>query len=254
MRLAVLLLHDVEGSQFGQDDIQQSTALQVDKAFAGLGREDDFVQFVLDTLAADDLDPVGHPLQRLERLVLDLEVQLGGKPYAAHHPQGIIRERDAGFQWSGDDAVLQIRQTVKGVDQFTEPVLVQTDSHRIDGEVATVLVILQRTVLNDGLTRVVTITLLTGTHELHLVLHTFLKEFHLRRSEVAEHAQMGFLAHYPLQFLSHRDTTAHHHHVDIVGGALQEDVTHIAAHHIAGHTQLVGGLADLMENLLVQYL
>ena len=57
---AVALLDNIEGGQFGQDDLQQTRPLQVFEADAGVGSHDDFVQLHLDALAADNLDAVGH--------------------------------------------------------------------------------------------------------------------------------------------------------------------------------------------------
>ena len=99
-----------------------------------------------------------------------------------------------------------------------------------------------------------TIALLPGSHELHLVFNTLLTEFDLGRTEIAEHGQMGFLAHHPLQFLSHGDTTPHNHHVDIIRWALEEDITDISSHHVALQPQMVCSLTDLVENVLIQYL
>ena len=53
------------------------------------------------------------------------------------------------------------------------------------------------------------------------------------------------------ELLSHRDATAHHDHVDIVGRALQKDVTHIATYDVTLHPETVSSLADLVEQFLV---
>jgi hypothetical protein len=55
-----------------------------------------------------------------------------------------------------------------------------------------------------------------------------------------------------LQFFGHLNATAHDHHVDVVGGTLQENVTHIAAYHVALNAQMVGSLTYLMEYLLIK--
>jgi hypothetical protein len=47
---------------------------------------------------------------------------------------------------------------------------------------------------------------------------------------------MRLATQHPFQFLSHRDTTSHDHHVDIVRRALEEDVTDIATHHVTLQT------------------
>ena len=55
---------------------------------------DDLVEFVLDALATDDLNPLCHPFQSHPGLILDLEVQLRRKTDTAHHTQGVVREGD----------------------------------------------------------------------------------------------------------------------------------------------------------------
>ena len=180
---------------------------------------------------------------------------MSSKTDAAHHPQGVVAEGHLWLQGCGDDTILEVGESVEGVYEFTKPALIQTDSHRIDSEVAPVLVILQRTVFDDGFARVVTIALLTGSHELHLYLLLMRSShLHLSRTEVAEHGEMGFPAQQLLQFLSHLDTTAHHYDIDIVRGALKEDITDIAAHHIAFHAHAVSNVSDLVKNLLIQQL
>ena len=233
MCTAVFLLDDIEGRKFGQDDVQKSTALQIFEADAGMRGEDDLVEFVLDALAAHNLDTVGHPFQCLIGLLFNLEIQLRGETYAAHHAQRVVRKSDLRVKGCGDDTVFEICQSVEGIDEFTEAVFVQTDGHRIDGEVATVLVIFQSTVLHDGLTRVMTVALLAGTDELHLVFHTFLTKLHLRCTEIPEDREVGLASEHLFQFFCHRDATADNHHVDIVGRPFQKDVPHVSAHDVA---------------------
>ena len=168
MRPAIALLHDVQSSHFWQYNLQQTRALQVFKAYRRVWCHHDFVQLHLDALATDYSDAVSHATESVERLVLYLEIQLGGKANATHHTQRVVRERHLRVQGCGNDAILQVGNAVEGIHQFSEPLLIQTDSHRIDGEVATVLVVLQRAVLHDGLARIVAVALLAGTHELNL--------------------------------------------------------------------------------------
>ena len=248
MSPSVAFLHNVQSRQLGQDNLQQTAPLQVFKTDAGMRSHDDFIEFHFYALPTDYLDAVCHLGKCLECFFLYLKIQLGGKADAAHHAQWIVRERDFGIERSGDDTVLQVGNAVEGIHQFSEAVAVQTDSHCIDGKVTTVLVILQRPVFHDGFARVVLIAFLTCSHELNLLA---IIDFHLCRSEVLENREVGFPAQFLLQFLGHTDTATHHHNVDIVGGAFQKDIAHIAAHHITLHTEAVGHSTDLMEYLLV---
>ena len=209
--------------------------------------EHDFVELDGDALATDDADAVGHALQALEGFVLNLEIQLGGKADAAHHAQGVVGECHLGVEGRGDDAVLEVGNAVEGVDELSEAAAVQADSHRIDGEVATVLVVLERAVLDDGFARVVAVALLPRTYELDL----HIAHFHLCCAEVLEDRKVSTMPQGALQFLGDLDAAAHDDDVDIVGRALEENVAHVASHDVAFHPQTVGHTTDLVENILV---
>ncbi len=211
--LAVSCLHYVERSQFGEDEIEQSAPLQVHKTTARRARHHYLVEFVLDAFAAHNLYPVGVAHQCVERFVLYHEVQLRGKPYAAHHSQRVVREGYVWVERRSYYAVLKVVCTVEGIHEFAEPVFVQTHGHGVDGEVAAVLVVLQSSVLYHRFARVVTVALLACAHELHL--HAA-RQFHLRRAEVAEHSEPSLASESLLQFVGHAYSAANHHHVDVV--------------------------------------
>ena len=65
--------------------------------------------------------------------------------------------------------------------------------------------------------------------------------------EVAEDAHVGASAQSLAQCFGHGNAAAHHYDVDILGGALQVEVAHIAAHDIAFESQLVGRVANEVE-------
>ena len=236
--------HAFECRNLGQDKGEQPTAAQFDKSDAGHGAEDNLVQLVDDALLGDNLDALGIAAQGLLRLVLDTEVELRGKADAAHHAQGIVGESDVGVERCGDKSVLHIQETVETIYQFAEAVAVETDGQGIDGEVPTVQVVLQRAVLHDRLTAVVAVALAAGTHELDFKAVIL----QLCCSEIAEHTDVGPTPQPAPQCLGHRDAGTHDHTVDVLRGPLQEEVAHIAPHHIAFHTQRIGRLAYLVED------
>ena len=207
----------------------------------------DLVELVLDTLTTHDLDSVDHALECDEGLILYLEIQLGGETDASHHAQGVVGEGDIGLQGRGDDTILEIGQTIEGVYQFAEAVFVQADGHRIDGEVATVLVVLKCAVFDDGLTGITAVTLLTRSHKLHFYLLALLVVFHLSGAEILKNREMRLAPQHAFQLLRHHYAATHDHHVDIVGRAFEENVAHIATHHVALHPKTVGRLANLVE-------
>ena len=77
-------------------------------------------------------------------------------------------------------------------------------------------------------------------------------DFNLCRPEILEHAQMGSPAEFLLQQLGNLNATTHNDHVYILRVAFEKQVTNVAAHDIALHAKLVGAVAYLVENFLVQ--
>ena len=62
--------------QLREDEFQQTAFVKQFEADGGSGRKDDFVQFLGDALHGDDFDAVGVAFDGLERLGLDVELQL----------------------------------------------------------------------------------------------------------------------------------------------------------------------------------
>ena len=85
MGTAITFLHDIQGSQLRQYNLQQARALQIIKASARVWCQHDFIEFHLDTFTTDNLDAVNHPTEGIKRLLFYLEIQLGGKTNATHH-------------------------------------------------------------------------------------------------------------------------------------------------------------------------
>ena len=167
MGTSVANLHPFEGCQFREDDRQKTSSREFDETYAGLGRKHDFIQFVDDALLRDYLYAFGIAHEGLLRLVLNLEMELGGKAHTAHHAQGVVGEGDVWVERCGYETILHIQKSVEPVDELTEMCLVETYGKRIDGEIATVKVVLQGSVLHDGLAAVVGIAFATGTDKLY---------------------------------------------------------------------------------------
>ena len=204
MGSAIAFLHDVESRQLRQQNLQQSAALQIVETDARVGSHHDFVQFHLNAFAAYNFDAAGHSFEGLERLGLNLEIQLGGKADAAHHAQRIVRKSDIRLKGCGYDSVFQISKSVERVYQFAKAVAIQTDGHGIDSEVAAVLVVFQRAVLHDRLAGVVAVAFLAGTNKLNLYQLGVIRlrmdgsvlsgKLHLCSTETLEYRQVGFAA------------------------------------------------------------
>ena len=248
--LSVAGLHQVKIVDFRHDEGKQPTPLQVDESAARSLAHHDFIEFIHNALLADNADARGISGESLKSLVVDIEIELCGKPDAAHHAQGIVRKSDIWIEWRSDAAILQVAQPVERIDEFTKPVFVETYRHGVDGEVAPVLVILQRTVLHDGLAAFPSVALAPCAHKLHLTELAF----HLRGAEIPEHGQVGLSSHGLFHSLSHLYPVSHNDNVDVIGGAVEEDIPYISSHHIALHAHVVGHTGDGMKQFLVEQL
>lgn len=205
-------LNDVEGGKLGQQPRQQSAAVQVDKTLARRGGHHYLVKLLLYALPADYLYAVGVAFERVERLVLDEEVKLRGKTYAAQHAQGVVRERHVRVERRAYDTVFKVGQAVEGVYQFAETGLVEAYRHGVYGEVAAVLVVLQRAVLHYRLARVVAVALLPGAYKLHF--HVLI--LHLGGAEITEYGQPCPLAELLFKRLGNANAAAYNDNVDVV--------------------------------------
>ena len=159
-----------------------------------------------------------------------------GKPYAAHHAQRVVAERDVRIKRSTDGTFLQVIQTVERVYQFSEACLVQADCHGIDGEVSAVLVIFQRAVFHYRLAAVVAIRLLACTHKLHFRI----LELDLCRTEVLENRYMRTSSQLLSESLSHFNSASYHHYIYVLGRSVQENISYISTYDIAFQSQLIG--------------
>ena len=172
---------------------------------------------------------------------------MGGKPHAPQHAQRVVRESDVGVERRANDAVFEVVKAIEGVDKLPEVLGVKTNGHSVDGKVAAVLVVFQRSVLHDRLTRVVTVTFFSRSNELNFVT----AKLHLGRAEIAKHRYVRLLSKAFAQCVGHLYATSHHNYVDVVRRSLQEKVANIPSYHITRHTEGICRIAYFMENVLV---
>ena len=94
------------------------------------------------------------------------------------------------------------------------------------------------------------VAFLAGTYKLHFRA----APFHLCRAEVLEHREVCLAAQVLGERFGHGNAAAHHHHVDVVRVAFQEEVAHVAPHEVALHAQFIGRFRDMVEDVLVYLL
>ena len=185
MRTSFYLFHPLHSCQLRKNERQQAAPGQLHETLRRRRGHHYLVQFIGNTLAGDNLYPFPVPFQCLERLFVYIKIQLGGKTHTTHHAQRVVAESDVGVERRTDEAVFHVPHAVERVDQFPEPFTVQTYGQRVNREITAVLVVFQRPVFHHRLARVMAVTLLPCSHELHL--HPL--ELDLCRTEIAEHTQ-----------------------------------------------------------------
>ena len=75
--------------------------------------------------------------------------------------------------------------------------------------------------------------------------------FHLGGSEIAKHAQRCRL-HLLSDSLGYLDAAPHRHEIDVFRWAVEENITHISAHHIALTVHGVGDTPHLAEHRVLE--
>ena len=68
----------------------------------------------------------------------------------------------------------------------------------------------------------------------------------------APSARLRILSQFVLQCCCHLDTASHNHHIYVVGGTFEKNVTYISAYEIALYAQFVSHLAYAVKNVLVK--
>ena len=237
-------LFHVECRQLRKHDIQQSAALHLHESHRRGGRQHYLVELVDDTLAADDAYAFTVAVESVEGLLVNAEIELRGETDASHHAQWVVAEGDIRVKGRADDAVLHILLSVEGVYQLTKAIGIETNSHSVDSEIATLQVVLQCAVLHNRFARVALIALPTRTDKLHL--HAV--PLDLRRAEVAKDAEVSTLAQLADQSCGHLDAAAYNDDINVLRRTLQEEVTHIAADEIALHSHRIGYCANAVKH------
>ena len=241
--LAVDHLHALEQAELGQDVLQQARFVEQQEARGGSRRHHDLVQFLRDPLHGDDLDAFRVAGDGVERVGVDIEMQLRGEADGPHHAQGVVGIGDVGVERGADGQVFEIAHPVEGVEKSPEVVLVEADGHGVDGEIAAVLVVFEGAVFHEGLAAVTVVRLATGAHKLNL--NAFVTDH--RRAEGAIVFRLLVARQVGSHLLGQGDAAPDGHDVDVVRFPPEQDIAHIAANHITPHAQLLTGLGDEVE-------
>jgi len=145
--VAVVLVDlEAEGRQLGQHVLGEPGLHQDLQPEPRLAREQQLAQLVAHPLRGHDRDPLGHAHRGRVRRGVEREAQLRREPCAAHHAQRVVVERLAGVDGRAEHSSGQVGQPVERVD---EGQLRQAHGHRVDGEVASRQVAVERVPEHD---------------------------------------------------------------------------------------------------------
>src|SRR5690554_2525752 len=124
---------------------------------------------------------------------------------------------------------------------------VETDGHGIDGEVATVLIVLETAVFYNGLTTVALVGFLSGAHKfvfnVPVFKHSGTKGFenrNLQTSQLSSH------------FCSQLYAASYYLYVDVGTGAFQKQVPDVSTYDIGGKIIFVGNFCDDFKDGVVE--
>ena len=250
MRSAITGFNALQGNQLREDELQQSGTVQVYQPFGRDGRQQYLVQLICNALPGYDRDALLVAAQRLEGVIVDIEIQLGGKADATHHTQGIVTEGNVRIERRADVFFTHVLHSSERIHQLSITLPVEADRQGIDSEVPAVLVVLQRTVFHNRLARIVRVGLLAGAHKLHF--RTMILQ--LRRTEILENRKVCTTPQAFGKRLRHCNAAAHHYHINIFGRALQENVAHVAAYHVTFQSQFICRLGNSSEYIVTETL
>ena len=131
-------------------------------------------------------------------------------------------------------------QAVEGVDELTEAVGIQADGQSVDREVTALLIFLQRTVFDEGLATVGCVALATSAYEFDLQVALL----DLCRAEASKDRDVCTTPEAPRYRLRQVDAASDGDDVDILRGAVEEEVAHIAPDDVGIYAEFVCGFAD----------
>ena len=142
----VLVALQPQRRQLGQHPVGQTGVDQQPQSLARVVGQQQLVQLVADPLGGDDRDPVRHRRHRRHDLRRHLEVELGGEPGRAHHPQRVVGERRLRGARGAQHPAGQVGQAAVRVDEVGTG---QRHRHRVHREVPADQVLLDGVAVGD---------------------------------------------------------------------------------------------------------
>lgn len=140
-----------EGGKFGEDELEEACFVEEFPADGGAAGKHDFVELIGNTLLRDDADSLGVSFDGLEGGEIEVETELAGKSDAPHHAEGVVGEGDVGVEGCADDALFHVVEASEWVEEFSVTSFVEADGECVDGEIASVLIVSEGAIFDDGI-------------------------------------------------------------------------------------------------------
>ena len=233
--------------------MQESCLIHQFESHGRLWAQQHFVELFGYPFPGQDTQPACHAAHGFHRFRYNAEpllgsAELGRKTHGAQHPERIVGVSGVGVERSADDAGCEVPYASEGIYKRSEVFLLERESHGVDCEVASQLVVLKGSVLYDRLPRFASVRFFPGSHKLDFIA----LEVQHCCAEVLEirHVCAGFLSDRPCEI----DAASFDHYVDIVARSAKKTVAYIASYGEGPHAALSGNVAHYAENLFADVL
>ena len=254
MALVAASFHALQGRHFGKEQGQQTRSVHELKAVRRLGREHNFVPLFGNAFPRKNLHAIGVAAYGLKGFGFDVEIELGGKAHGPQHAQGVVAKRNIGVEGGAQNAVAQVLQALKRVYHRAVGGFVEADGQGVDGKIASLLVVVKGAVFHNGLARIAAIRLLSRAHHLNFGV-VIAKTGRAKVLELGNGGQNAlFLCNVRTNLPGKFQAVAHHHAVYVGRGTVEQQVAHIAAHHIHFGMVRLGRLAQTLKNGMGQFI
>ena len=206
------------------------------------------IEFVGDALHRNYLNAFTVAGDGFFGLLLYTKTQPARKPDGAQHPQRVVRKGCIGFQWRADDAVVEVVDAVERVGEFAKISLVHRNAHRVDGEVAAFLVVLDSAVFNNRLARIAVVGFLARPHKFEFAS---LVTQH-RRAKIPVNHHVALATEVFAHFLRKLDAAARHHKVDVLAWDAEQQIPHKTTYNVCLQAGTLRHEGDVPKNRIVQ--
>ena len=214
--------HAPHGLQFRQNEREQAKLRQLVEAPGGFVGANDFVELFGNALFGNDAEAVCLGKNGPFGSFIDPEAgQLSKKTHRPQHSKGVVGEGHIGLKRGSDQAVVEVADAVKRVDQASEFLRLQGQRQGVDCKIAAKLVVVEGAVFYEGFAAAALVAFAPGPDK----FHDKIAGPHHGRPEVGIHRHL-LAVDSGCKGLCQLDTVAFHHDVNVLARPAQEIIPH----------------------------